>query len=389
MDKVRFGLIGVGNRGIHGYLKILNQYFVARAQIVALSDSSQRRLQEIRREFGKECRYFSDYRKMLLLPNLDVVIITTPDFTHEQIAIDALEVGKHVICEKPLAITAKGCDRVIQASVRAGKILQLGLVLRYTSFHRKLKALVDARVVGNVRTVSMLDYYNEGKTYFRRWNRFERNTGGLLIHKGCHAFDILNWLVDSPPQRVGAFGGLDVFKPEPGKPLRCRDYEQKYSCHGSALLDPQSWEKAQKMDYSDFDLCLWNSQKDTHDNSTVMIEYENKGRASYTGCFFSVRMTRCYSVVGDEGEIEADSVSSKIKVYSLSSRDTITYDIGSSVFAHGGGDKHLLDAFFTCVRERKEPLADGQAGKLSVLVGLAAEKSVRERRIVEISELQG
>jgi len=388
MKKVNFGLIGVGNRGVYGYLKTLKEYFPEEARFIALSDSNERRLKKVSEELGGNFRFFSNYKEMLSLPEIDAVVITTPDFTHEEITIDALQAGKHVICEKPLAITAKGCNRVIQASIRAKKILQLGLVLRYSPFYQKLKKLIEKKTIGEVKIISMLDYYSGGKTYFRRWNRFKKNTGGLLIHKGCHAFDILNWLVDSSPERVASFGGLDVFKSDPQKPLRCRDCKEKYTCHGSAFLDSKSVEKAKKMGYSDFDLCLWNSEKDTHDNDTVIIEYKNKVRVNYTECLFPVRSTRYYSIIGDKGEIEADSTSNQIRVYSLSSQDVVTYNIGPSISGHGGGDKILLDDFFNCLREGKEPLANGEAGKLSVLIGLAAEKSIEEKRIIRISEIE-
>ena len=145
MKKVNFGLIGVGNRGVYGYLKTLKEYFPEEARFIALSDSNERRLKKVSEELGGNFHLFSNYKEMLSFPEVDAVVITTPDFTHEEITIDALQAGKHVICEKPLAITAKGCNRVIQASIKAKKILQLGLVLRYSPFYQKLKKLIEFR----------------------------------------------------------------------------------------------------------------------------------------------------------------------------------------------------------------------------------------------------
>jgi len=379
MSLVNFGLIGVGGRGM-AYVNVLNSFYKDEGKFIALSDIDEKRLKEKAKKSGGTPKLFTDYKKMLSLKELDVVVISTPDFTHETIAIDCLNAGKHIICEKPLAITVESCNKIIEASRKAKKMVQLGLVLRYTPFHRKLKDIIDSGKIGNVKVISMLDYYSGGMTYFRRWNRFKKNTGGLLIHKGCHAFDILNWLADSSPKRVTAFGGLDVFRAAPNKPKWCRDCKEKDTCPGSSSV------RQSTKNVKDLDLCLWNSEKDTNDNDTVIIEYENGVHVNYTECLFPVRTIRYYSIIGDRGEIEADSSSNQIKVHSLYSKDVVTCNIKEER-GHGGGDVRLFEDFFTFLKEGREPLANAEAGKMSALIGIAAEKSISEGRIINIKEL--
>ncbi|MBU0478257.1 Gfo/Idh/MocA family oxidoreductase [bacterium] len=392
LKKIKLGLIGAGGRGLH-LLDTINKYFSDEAHFIALCDVDIKRLKKMSRESKENFCLFSDYKKMLGLKDLDAVIIATPDFTHGEIALEALSAGKHVLCEKPLAITAGDCSKIIEASKKSEKIFQVGFNLRYNPFHQKLKELVDNKSIGNIKIISVLDYYSGGKTYFRRWNRFRKNTGGLLIHKGCHVFDMLNWLIGASPERVSAFGGLDVFRPDPKKAKRCRDCKEKYTCHGSAFyqdfLRPGSINRAERRGYKDFDVCLWNSEKDTQDNDVVIIEYKNAVRVSYTECFFSSISTRRYSIVGDKAQIEADTESNQIKVFSMSSKSTIIYDVknpGSD--EHGGGDRGILHSFLACLRENKSPLANAEAGRLSVLVGLAAEKSIHSKKIINIKDME-
>ncbi|MCK4590692.1 MAG: Gfo/Idh/MocA family oxidoreductase, partial [Candidatus Latescibacteria bacterium] len=185
----KVAVIGTGRRALDGYIKVLLEQFSERIKIVAVTDRVSERLDEARQILGPEVKLFSDYQELLSSTDVDAVIICTPDFTHEQINLDCLKADKHVICEKPLALSLKGCERVIQEAETKGKLLQVGLVLRYSPFHQRLKEVVENGAIGRVHLISVLDYYAGGRTYFRRWNRLRKNSGGLLIHKGCHAFD--------------------------------------------------------------------------------------------------------------------------------------------------------------------------------------------------------
>ena len=202
---INIGLVGIGGR-VFGYLQNIICRFKEEVKITAIAELKEERLQAVRDLLGEGINTCRDYREILKKSDVDTVIICTPDNTHEEIAVESFRAGKHVILEKPLAITPEGCDRVLKERDKAGKIPIMGLVLRYTPFHQTLKKLLSEGVIGRFYTISMLDYYSGGITYFRRWNRFSKVTGGLLIHKGCHAFDILSWLADSQPSTVFVLG---------------------------------------------------------------------------------------------------------------------------------------------------------------------------------------
>ncbi len=386
----KVAVIGTGRRALDGYIKVLLEQFSERIKIVAVTDRVSERLDEARQILGPEVKLFSDYQELLSSTDVDAVIVCTPDFTHEQINLDCLKADKHVICEKPLALSLRGCERVVQEAETKGKLLQVGLVLRYSPFHQRLKEAVESGAIGRVHLISVLDYYAGGRTYFRRWNRLRKNSGGLLIHKGCHAFDIMNWLADSSPQTVAAFGNLAVFNPgtKPAYAQHCTNCPEKYTCIDSVYLklDKEVIKRQQERGYTDFDLCLYNSEKDTQDNDVVIIEYKNGVKASYTECLFSARTGRFYSVVGEKGEIEADTESNRIKVHSLISKETTVHQI-PDISGHGGGDSLLLEDFLTCFHQGGKPLADGEAGSWATAVGEAAEKAIAESKVVKIGDL--
>ena len=389
MEVPGVAVIGTGRRALGGYIKVLVEEFAERMRVVAVSDRVPERLEEARESLGPEVKLFSDHQELLGFADVDAVIVCTPDFAHEQISLDCLRADKHVICEKPLALTFGGCERIVQEAQSRGKLLQVGLVLRYSQFHQRLKEVVERGTIGRTHLISVLDYYAGGRTYFRRWNRFRKNTGGLLIHKGCHAFDIINWLANSFPKRVAAFGSLAVFKPgtKPSYAQHCSTCPEKYSCIDSVYVTYDRDILKRQEGYTDFDLCLYNSEKDTQDSDVVIIEYENGVKACYTECLFSTRTGRFYSIVGEKGEIEADSESNRIKVHSVDSKETMVYQI-PDISGHGGGDRMLLEDFLTCLQRGGKPLADGEAGSWATAVGEAAEKAIAERRIVDMEELR-
>jgi predicted dehydrogenase len=388
MKKFKIGIIGAGNRGVHAFGKCFQEH-PDEAEIISLCDSNSIRLAAAADILGIEDNLFGDYHDVLNLEQVDIVVIATTDSTHEQIAVDAFRAGKHVLCEKPLALTVDGCERIISAAREAGKQLEVGFVLRYLPFFHKIKALLDGNVIGVPYLVVSGDYYPEGSTYFRRWNRFKKYSGGLFIHKGTHTLDILTWMLGATAVRVAAISGLNVFKPEQGRGERCLTCENR--CPEYIDITAGNLKKlfydAEKEDGYVRDVCLYNSEKDTSDNATAIIEFDNGVKVNYSQCFFCSRHTRRFLFVGPEGEIEGDLESRKIKVYRRYSGDVDTYQLAELEGGHGGGDEEQISGFLKNLRQGKPMVASGEAAKMSVAIAIAAETASEEQRVVEIKEL--
>ena len=390
MDRIRFGIIGTGARGSH-YGFLLSREYREDAEVVALCDSNPIRLRNVREMLGLNAKLFTDYRDLLALDDVDAVIITTPDYTHAEIAIASLEAGKDVLCEKPIATTVKGCREVLDAVKRSDRTFMTGFVLRYNRVFSTIKKMVSEGEIGSLKLVTSIDN-RQGADYFRRWHRFRKNSGGLLVHKSCHSLDVINWVVDSEPVRVSAFGGNDVYVPGKWRGERCLTCKWKREC--PEYIDLRSprlsklYLEPEKFDGYIRDVCVWTSEKDTCDNATVIIEYANGVRATYTLCLFTPYTSRQMSFIGDGGKLEVDEAKRQIILYPNYSSDVKTQKIGEERGGHGGGDMGLINDFLTAIREGKKPLASAEAGSLSVLLGLAAIKSIREGRTIELKEME-
>ena len=147
---------------------------------------------------------------------IDRVIVTSPDWTHADHVVAALEAGADVIVEKPLTTSEEGVRRIADAVDRTGRSVTVTFNYRYSPRNSALKEVVASGAIGEVTSVHfewVLDT-SHGADYFRRWHREKEHSGGLLIHKSSHHFDLVNWWLDDAPSRVFASGGLRFYGAE-------------------------------------------------------------------------------------------------------------------------------------------------------------------------------
>ena len=231
-----------------------------------------------------------------------------------------------------------------------------------------------------------------------RWNRLKKYSGGLFIHKGTHDFDVLNYFAyPARPVRVSCFASVHVLRPE-GIPLDVPPGQQVGpTCHECAFADrcPDVFEatsgiyapEAIQADGYMRDLCMYTSDKDTHDSGVAIIEYDTGLQASHWECFYSPESTRRYTIVGDRGHIEADMHGSWVSRRGRWSPDTVRTTYGPQRGGHGGADPVMVGAFIESMTRGAPPPASGIDGLWSVAIGEAAEISRAEERVVRIDEL--
>ena len=152
----------------------------------------------------------SEFEKMIEKEKPDIVIVTTVDRTHHTYIIRALELGCDVITEKPMTVDAEKTQEIIDAIKRTGQEVRVTFNYRYAPHNTKIRELIRDGVIGDVYSVNFewaLDTQH-GADYFRRWHRNKTNSGGLLVHKSTHHFDLVNFWLDTTPETVYATGGL-------------------------------------------------------------------------------------------------------------------------------------------------------------------------------------
>lgn len=393
---MNIGIIGSGNRGRGLGIELKK---ITGVEITALCDPDLERLNNLATDLNvAQQGRFTDYKKMLLSPLFDAVIITSPDHTHHQIVLDAAKNKKHILCEKPMATELKHCVEMQQAAKDNNIIFMMGFCLRYNNLYRRAKEIVDSGEIGKVKLAYVVDSVERGSAYFfHDWHRLKKNSGGLLLQKGTHSLDILNWLAGSDPMSVYALGGLDVFGGNESDTKTCSACEKKDSCPEFINAECVGSDYLNGAKLMIEDKCVYAREIDIMDNDALLIRYENGAKASYVECHFTPDYKREFSIVGDKGRMDIMDYYSQsgignpwheIKVSKRHSRETVTHHVQMREGGHGGGDSLMLEDFIDVLNGKKEkPVADGRTGLLSTAVAWAGEMSISTGKVVMIGDL--
>ena len=397
-EKLNIAIIGIGNRGKNCFGELLKARTDCR--ISALCDVNRRRAEILAASLDSNPAIYTDVDEMFKCEKLDGVVITTPDAIHEECAVKALKNNVNVIIDKPLATTVAGCKNIMNEVSKSGKIAMIGFNMRHNPLLIKLKQLIDNGTLGRVIMIENSEYYDGGRTYMARWNGKKSSSGGLWIHKGCHDFDMFNWLLGFPmPRKVTAFAGMSVFTPEnypfeledginPGPSCRECHYYKNGKCLDACVHSEEEWGKeAQKLDGYVKDSCMYQSDMSVHDNGIAILEYENGIRASHSECFVCGKSYRSYTIVGTKAIAHTRTDGNTITVEDRFDGGKITYEIAAKEGGHGGADPDLVDSFIRAIKGEKVQSATFYEGMISTAIGQAAELSKEEDRTVFIKEL--
>ncbi len=364
--ELRIGVIGAGGRGRlaeHAHRPDEG------ARLVAGCDVRPPVLETFRQRYGPDTFVTDDYRALLAREHIDAVFVTSPDFLHEEHAVAALEAGKHVYLEKPMAITIEGCDRILSAARRAGRKLYLGHNMRHFSVVQKMKELIDAGAIGTPKTAWCRHFVcYGGDAYFKDWHAERKNTTGLLLQKGAHDIDVLHWLCGGYARRVVAMGGLTLYDRIPDR----RTYDQPPRISWSF----DNWPP--------LSLTGLNPVIDVEDISMMLMELDNGVFASYQQCHYSPDGWRNYTVIGEHGRVEnfGDSPGhAQVRLWDkrchYKPEGDATFDIPAETGSHGGADPKIVDEFVRYLRDDAAICTSPVAARYSVAAGVSATESLR------------
>ncbi|MEM7275042.1 MAG: Gfo/Idh/MocA family oxidoreductase [Actinomycetota bacterium] len=365
---IRYGMIGTGMMGTE---HIHNINAIDGADVVSISDPHPDSLDTGRtavadgRDPGDvppEVAAFADHRDLLAAGEVDAVVISSPNHTHRAVLEDVLSTGVHVLIEKPLCTTVQDCLAVADLVAATApqfpdRVVQVGLEYRYMPPVAHLIEQVAGGAVGGVRMVAIREHRFPFRVKVGDWNRLSANTGGTLVEKCCHFFDLMNLVLDERPARVMASGAQDV-----------NHLDEVYDGRPSDILD----------------------------NAYVIVEYPSGRRAMLDLCMFAeaTRYQEEISVVGDAGKVEAFLPEG---VFRLGVRgehwvgDVADQKVDDSHIAYQGlhhGSSYLehLD-FIAAIEGRAEVPVTIEDGLWSVAMGVAAHRSIEEGRAVDLAEV--
>lgn len=376
MKQVRIGVIGAGMRSI-----IAKHWHQPEEDsiVVGVADLVPENLTKFQEIVNADCFVTTDYKELLGREGINAIVITSPDHLHEEHAIAALEAGKHVYCEKPLAITEEGCDRIIATSEKTGKHLMVGFNMRYMNMFQKMKEIVDAGEIGDVKAVWVRHFVGRGGYYYYLdWHGLQENTTSLLLQKGSHDIDIIHWIAGAYTKKVSAFGGLDFFGDNKAS------YEMVHAENSGS-------DTKTKEDQSAPDSHAFRQEIDVEDNNVVIMELENGIKASYLQCHFTPDYHRNYTFIGTKGRMENSEPKGEVYVkkrdsYILDDYSEEVYDIENAEGGHGGADPVIAKEFVNLVLHNKQPIPTTLDGRMSVATGCAAAASMRNNgKMVEVA----
>lgn len=388
-NPIRIVVAGMGNRAIWAIpaLRGLPQF-----RLVALLDSVPQRMEEIAKEYqlGGDIHRYTNLSDCLSRETFDALAVLTPDGTHADLLLPALEAGKFVFVEKPLDIDERRLDAIIRADNAVGGRTFVGFNLRYAPVYVKVRELIQAGVLGRVMTIQADEFYDGGRTYFRRWNRLEKFGGGLWITKACHDFDLLYWMAGAQPVSVHASSSLDYYVPRADAAMYCRDCRLAADCPDrldryirAGTIGQRLLAVTEQATGAKADLCLYNSDKDTFDHGVATVTFSNHIIATYTVNVVAGFSTRRMRVAGTKAAVDASSDSGRVTVRYRDPSRVEEIDVPTSGM-HAGADDHILPAFAEFVRGHPTRFVAPSEAAVSVRLGLAARRSSRDDQVVHM-----
>ncbi len=371
MESMGIGVIGCGSMGravVNGVIQCDE-----RLKVVALHDPDERSIRAAQQMVGGSPVVCSSYEDLVSLPEVDWVMIASWNCHHSEQTVAAFEAGKHVFCQKPLALSLEECLAMKRAWEKSGKLFNLGFNLRYSPHYRKLKQLVSEGRIGRILSMEFnetLDF-NHGGYIMGDWRRLRKNAGTHLLEKCSHDIDLANWIIGSRAQRVASFGGLDFFVPEnAGRIDELRPAEGEAEAYrtwdGLVALHP------------------FTSDKDIIDNQVALLEYENGTRATFhTNCNAGIPERRMY-ILGAEGAIRSDVLTGTIEVKRIGFDTQVEDESTTAKGGHGGGDSLLASELVDTMLNQVPPAVGLMEGLASAVTCFAIDEAMDSGKVVDL-----
>ncbi len=421
----RYAIVGTGSRH-YMFKDAIEKTYAEHAELVGLCDSNRGRLELSRSRSATNgatpppIYLAADFERMLSETKPDVVIVTTMDSTHDDYIVRAMEAGHDVITEKPMTTTAAKCQRILDAKKKTGRNLRVTFNYRYSPPRTQVKDILMSGEIGDILSVDfhwMLNTHH-GADYFRRWHGEKKYSGGLMVHKATHHFDLVNWWLGAMPATVFATGKKEFYTPEMAKRFglqshheRCHTCPEKDKCGFYFSLADSPGLKSLYLDQEKHDgyfrdQCVWNPRIDIEDTMNVLVTYDNGVTLAYTLNAFN--SWEGYTIVfnGTLGRIEHTIVE---QVY-VNGTDTVQGGIAAGGITtkviplrgeprdiepwtgtggHGGGDKVMLDEIFlpNAPADKYQRASDERGGAASILVGIAANRCFETGQPVKVADL--
>ncbi|NUW61148.1 Gfo/Idh/MocA family protein [Cronobacter muytjensii] len=421
----KYALVGTGGRA-GMYIEAVGRTFRDSARMVAFCDTNHTRMcyaNSLLEKAGAPpvpCFAAQQFETMIQETQPDTLIVTTIDRTHDDYIVRALHAGCDVITEKPMTIDETRALRILDAIEETGRQVRVTFNYRYAPHHSKVRELLMNGTIGDVFSVHLEWLLNteHGADYFRRWHREKRNSGGLLVHKSTHHFDLMNFWLGSYPERVYAEGALRFYGRENAEKRGVSSFYPRAHGYAAAKDDPFALhmeESAQlKALYLDAehedsyfrDQSVFSDGITIEDTLSVLVKYQNQTQMTYSLNAYLPQEGLNVVFNGSRGRLEMKLVENSYvnggglreAEGSLDRCDITVYPMFAAPWkadftlgegGHGGGDNAMLaDLFGEPGDDPLQRAADHRAGAMSILTGIAGNLSMQQQRPVNFREFE-
>jgi predicted dehydrogenase len=408
-------LLGAGNRGYHVYGPYAQQV-PDELRFVAVAEPNQIRRERFAWAHNIPAEHqFANWEDALAKGQIaDVLFNTTPDQTHYASTLAALQAGYDVLLEKPMATRLDHVVDLVQMAERAGRLLQVCHVLRYTSFFSALHAILASGRLGDIITVEHREnvvYWHMAHSYVRGNWRNLASSSPMILAKCCHDLDILAWNMGRPVEKLQSFGSLIHFRPEnapAGATLRCTDGcpaadECPFDARRIYLnLSPDEWPAAvlsedgtaaglrRALETGPYGRCVYRCDNDVVDNQTVAMQFAGGTSVVLFMHGHSYEEARTMRYDGTRATLRAkfDHHSGSIEVHDHVTNRHEEVEIPATASGHGGGDFGTVRSFTQAARGLGQPQTTARESLESHLLAFAAEQSRLNDGVVDMGDFR-
>ncbi|QQE81200.1 Gfo/Idh/MocA family oxidoreductase [Alicyclobacillus sp. SO9] len=361
--RYKFNVIGFGMMGLeHALVTMLE----GQAKIKGVFDSNQRSIEANLNIFksyvpDQELVVYDTLKEACSDPEVDALIICSPNYTHLSIVREAVKSGKHILLEKPMATTVDDAVAITKLAANYTGVFQIGLQYRFKAIYSEaIHETLSRKSIGDLKLINIVEHRVPFLDKVNQWNKFSQYSGGTLVEKCCHYFDLMNLFAGSKPESVYASGDMAVnFK------------SFKYNAETSDILD----------------------------NALVTVIYENGVKASFNLCMFAPMFYEELVLCGDEGRLKAYEnrdflpdarPETHLEVLSGENRaskiSTPCYPTAIQHSGHNGATYYEHKHFIDNIDGKETNTASVDDGLWSIIVAAAADKSISTGRVVSIKE---
>ena len=358
MKIIKYGIIGAGTMARE---HILNISLIENAEVVALSDPHEASLNQCKDILKTKVPCFKNYQDMIKENLVDVYLISSPNFTHIKILKDVIKTKKHILVEKPLCTNTKDCLEIKKLTKDYPSLFWTAMEYRYMPPVAKFIDEIHNKTIGELKTLTIREHRFPFLKKINNWNRFEKNTGGTLVEKCCHFFDLMRLIAKSKPISVYASGAQDV-----------NHLDEEYD----------------------------GKKPDIIDNAYVIVNFENGARSLLELCMFAENSDMQEELVatGNKGKIETSvpsnesgKISSNLRIGMRDGKTRLeTIEVDKKILEaghHHGSTYYEHLAFLNAIKNNSNPEVSLNDGLIAVAVGEAAEKSIKLKRLVKLEEI--